>query len=56
MQLANYLASASASNIGETALMSKKMHVQWNDFDKQQMANNTNSKMIYMSSFDIVFG
>ncbi|KAM0728547.1 Gustatory receptor for sugar taste 43a [Formica fusca] len=53
MQLANYLASASASNIGETALMSKKMHVQWNDFDKQQMANNTNNKPSNVDEYDV---
>ncbi|XP_029665840.1 gustatory receptor for sugar taste 43a-like isoform X3 [Formica exsecta] len=53
MQLANYLASASANNTGETALMSKKMHVQWNDFDKQQMANNTNNKPSNVDEYDV---
>ncbi|XP_072744220.1 gustatory receptor for sugar taste 43a-like isoform X2 [Anoplolepis gracilipes] len=53
MQLANYLANASANIIDETDLMSRKMHVQWNDFHKQQMANKTHNKPSNVDEYDV---
>ncbi|XP_025267451.1 uncharacterized protein LOC112638980, partial [Camponotus floridanus] len=35
---------ASMNIINETTLMSRKMHVQWNDLDNGQMTNKTNNK------------
>ncbi|XP_029178945.1 gustatory receptor for sugar taste 43a-like [Nylanderia fulva] len=53
MEVANYFTSAPSNVIDETALMSRKMHARWNDFDKQQMANKmTNSKIDKPSNLD----
>lgn len=55
MQRANYIASALANNMDKTVFMdvgSRKMHVRWNNFDKQETTNK-NSKTIHFVIFII---
>ncbi|XP_011686318.1 PREDICTED: gustatory receptor for sugar taste 43a isoform X2 [Wasmannia auropunctata] len=53
MQLTNYFMIA-PTNINETVLMSKKTHICWNNFDKQQMANTYKSdKPTKVNEYDV---
>ncbi|XP_029178697.1 gustatory receptor for sugar taste 43a-like [Nylanderia fulva] len=54
MVFANYFTSAPSNVIDETALMSRKMHLRWNDFDKQQTANKmTNNKPLNVDEYNV---
>lgn len=49
MQLVNYFMNAPINIINKIILMPKKTHMQWNNFDKQQMTNRTNSKKTHVT-------
>ncbi|XP_032676527.1 gustatory receptor for sugar taste 43a-like isoform X2 [Odontomachus brunneus] len=53
MQLANCFASTSENNIDQTALMPRKTHVRWNDFDKQETTNRINNKPSNVDEYDV---
>ncbi|XP_072744443.1 gustatory receptor for sugar taste 43a-like [Anoplolepis gracilipes] len=53
MQFAKYFTRAFANIIDKTAFMSREMHVQRNNFDEHQMANETNNKPSIVDEYDV---
>ncbi|XP_011330351.1 gustatory receptor for sugar taste 43a isoform X2 [Ooceraea biroi] len=53
MQFTNYLARAPANILDETAPKPRKMHMRWNNFDKQQATNRANNKSSKVDEYDM---
>ncbi|XP_020277873.1 gustatory receptor for sugar taste 43a-like isoform X2 [Pseudomyrmex gracilis] len=53
MQFANYFVVAPVNITNEAASMPKKMHVRWNDFEKQHTPSRTNNKLSNVDEHDV---